>query len=47
LKSVAGPEFARLNIGAPITRENSENGGLPIREGEQVRKQRKQKAATR
>jgi hypothetical protein len=46
-KSVAGHEYARLNIGASITRENSENGALPIREGEQARKQRKQKAATR
>jgi hypothetical protein len=42
-KSVAGHEYARLNIGASITRENSENGALPIREGEQARKQRKQK----
>jgi len=42
-KSVAGHEYARLNIGANITRENSENGALPIREGEQARKQRKQK----
>jgi len=30
---VAGDESARLNIGARITRENSENGALPIRDG--------------
>jgi hypothetical protein len=42
-ESVAGHEYARLNIGASITRENSENGAPPIREGEQARKQRKRK----
>jgi hypothetical protein len=30
---VAGNEYARLNIGASITHENSENGALPIRDG--------------
>jgi hypothetical protein len=34
-KSVAGDEYARLNIGASITSANSENGALPIRDGEQ------------
>jgi hypothetical protein len=35
-KSVADHEYARLNIGASITRENSGSGALPIREGEQA-----------
>ena len=42
-KSVAGDEYARLNIGASITRANSENGALPIREGEQARKHKNKK----
>jgi hypothetical protein len=33
---VGGDEYARLNIGASITRANSENGALPIRDGEQT-----------
>jgi hypothetical protein len=33
----AGHEYARPNTGESITRENSENGALPIRIGEQRR----------
>ena len=32
LKGVAGPEYARLNTGASITRENRGNGALLTRE---------------
>jgi len=35
LKSVAGPEYARLNTGVSITRANSGNGALPTRDPEQ------------
>jgi hypothetical protein len=35
LKGVAGPEYARLNTGASITRGNSGNGALPTRDSEQ------------
>jgi hypothetical protein len=34
-KSVAGHEYAPLHTGASITRANSGNGVLPIREAEQ------------
>jgi len=40
LKSVAGPEFARLSIGAPITRGNSGNGVLLTRENRAAREQK-------
>jgi hypothetical protein len=42
-KSVAGHEYARLHTGASITRANSGNGVLPIREAEQSEKQRNNK----
>src|SRR5437867_4485022 len=40
LKSVAGPEFARLSTGAPITRGNSGNGVLLTRENRAAREQK-------
>ncbi len=40
LKSVAGAEFARLNIGVRITRENSENGVRLTRESSVGREQK-------
>jgi hypothetical protein len=44
-ESVAGHEYARRHIGASITRANSGNGALLIRESEHW--ETKQKAATR
>jgi hypothetical protein len=35
-KSAGGDEYARLNIGASITRANSGNGALPTLNGESV-----------
>jgi len=40
LKRVAGPEFARLSTGAPITRGNSVNGVLLIDENRAARQQK-------
>jgi hypothetical protein len=37
---VADPEYARLNTGVSITRGNSGNGALPIRESEQAENKR-------
>jgi hypothetical protein len=37
---VAGPEFARLSTGAPITRGNSGNGVLLTRENRAAREQK-------
>jgi hypothetical protein len=47
LKSVAGLGFARLSTGAPITRGNSANGVLLIRENRAARKQKSQNGKTR
>src|SRR5882724_5823804 len=44
LKSVAGPEFARLSTGAPITRGNSGNGVLLTRENRAAREQKSRNA---
>jgi hypothetical protein len=41
VKSADGLEYAPLNTGANITRENSGNGVLPIRESERGENQSK------
>ena len=47
LKSMAGPEFARLNTGVRITRGNSGNGVLLTRENRAAREQKSGSGKTR